>query len=552
MTPKECEQLLPCCEKELAKTTPLSLIEDGHLTVKTKDGQLKPFLPNKAQKRILTTIKALIVKNKPIRLLILKARQLGCSTLIEAIIYAFTSQKENNNSLIVADDIDGSNYLFEISKLYQEKCPKHLLVPEKKSNEKKLEFDKTHSQILIDTANHKEAGRKYTFRLVHLSEYAFFPYPDELMLGISNSVPVLPGTMIIKESTANGFNHFKKEWDEAGEENDYVKIFIPWYWAEENRMDATDFTVGNGPCKRDILKDEPVLFQQLSVEGIDFIEERLAWRRWAIRNNCKGNVVTFQQENPSTPDEAFIASGACAFDKEQLIKQLKQHKKPIGIGNIVKVDYKFKFRITSGGDFKIWEKIKPRSEEEYVVSGDACSGSGTDYAWLVARAKRTNSIAVTFKAKCDPDELAERAYLLASFLHDAEVAIENDKYGFHANLKLRGLYGNLFIQESIDKEKKAYSGKFGWETNSKTRPEMLGEMKEEIRQGAIELNDPDLIRECLTFIKNPDTKKEEAQEGCNDDGVISCAIGGAVRQLHPFTPLPKPQPYDPTQNIADY
>lgn len=536
-------------DRLLAKSKPLDLIEDNKLTIKTKEGKLQPLTPNKAQQKILLIIKALVAKKKPIRLLILKARQLGCSTLIEAIIYAYTSQRENNNSLIVADDIDGSNYLFEISKLYQEKVPIHLKTEEKRSNEKKLEFANTHSQILIDTANHKEAGRKYTFRYVHLSEYAFFPYPEDIMLGISNSVPSLPETMIIKESTANGFNHFKKEWDEAGVENDYIKIFIPWYWAEENRMSIENFTLGEGNLKSDILKDEKVLYGQMLEEKIDFIEERLSWRRWAIRNNCQGSVVKFQQENPSTPDEAFIASGDCAFAKEELIKQLKRSKPPIAVGNIVKVDFKFSFRTLNGGDFKFWEKIKPRSEEEYIISGDACSGSGTDYAWLVARAKRTNSVVATFKAKCDPDELAERAYLLGSFLHQGMVAIENDKYGFHANLKLRSIYGNMFIQESIDKEKKTVSTKFGWDTNSKTRPEMLGQMKEEIRQGALELNDSELIRECLTFIKNPDTKKEEAQDGCCDDGVISCAIGGAVRQLFPYIPLgsqrdfrPKPPP----------
>jgi len=156
----------------------------------------------------------------------------------------------------------------------------------------------------------------------------------------------------------------------------------------------------------------------------------------------------------------------------------------------------------------------------------------------VARAKRTNSVVVTYRAKCDPDQLSDKAYHLASLLHNAEVAIENDKYGFHANLKLRGIYGNLFMQESVDSEKKTVSTKFGWNTTLKTRPEMLGQLKEEIRQGAIELNNPELIRECLTFIKNPDTKKEEAQQGCNDDGVISLAIGSAVRSLHPYTPLP--------------
>ena len=74
--------------------------------------------------------------NKIIRLFILKARQLGVSTYIEALIFAITSQMENQNATIIADDLDGSNYIFDMSKLYQEKLPDHLKVATKKSNEK--------------------------------------------------------------------------------------------------------------------------------------------------------------------------------------------------------------------------------------------------------------------------------------------------------------------------------------------------------------------------------------------------------------------------------
>ena len=102
-----------------------------------------------------------------------------------------TSQQEGVNSLILADDIDGGNYLLDIIKLYHERSPEHLKPEEKKSNEKKLEFAKTHSQVLIDTANNTNAGRKYTYRYVHLSEVAFFPpnKVDEVMGGLLQTVP---------------------------------------------------------------------------------------------------------------------------------------------------------------------------------------------------------------------------------------------------------------------------------------------------------------------------------------------------------------------------
>jgi hypothetical protein len=229
---------------------------------------------------------------------------------------------------------------------------------------------------------------------------------------------------------------------------------------------------------------------------------------------------------------------------------LKKNSKPLGIGNIVKQDYKYVFRHEQHGDFKIWEKVQNRSSEEYLVAGDACSGSGIDYASLVAIGKKSNNVIATLRLKCDADELAEKAMLLASYLHNAEIAIENDKYGFHANRKLRTIYGNVFLQEQIDKETNVITQRFGWDTNSKTRPDMLGQLKQEIREGSTELYDPVLIREGLTFVKNQDTGKEAAQEGCNDDMIMARAIASAVRQMHPFQSLNESRP--PVNTIPDY
>ena len=531
---------------------PFSLIEDKHLWIKTKAGTLEILHLNRAQKHILGIIKVLKEKAKPIRLIILKARQTGCSTLIEAILYAFTSQKPNLNAFILADDKDGSNYLFEMSKLYQEKCPDHLKPLEKRSNEKKLEFDKIHSQILIDTAENKKAGREVTIQMAHLSEYAFFPYPQEVMLGLSQAVPSLPGTMIIKESTANGFNHFKDEWDKAvRKETDYIPIFIPWYWDEGYKMPAEGLIIGD-PTLGELTKQEAELATMMRKEGIDRVEERLSWRRWCIKNNCEGKVGLFQQEHPSNPDEAFIASGDCAFDKVNLARQLKLNKKPIATGNIIQDDYQWKFRADIQGDFKFFEPIKPRSQEEYIVAGDACSGSGEDYAVLVALGKRSNSIIATYRAKVDSDILADKAMRLASLLHNAEVAIENNSYGFHANLKLRSIYGNVYKQEKVDNDSGQISDTYGWVTNSKTRYDSLGELKEDIRNDCVALNDETIIRECLTFVKNKDTSKEEAISGCHDDFVITAAIACSVRRRRPYLPLPAPERIANNKMKADY
>lgn len=163
------------------------------------------------------------------------------STLIEALIYAFTSQRQNVNSLIIADDIDGANYLFGMSKLFHDELDPDLRHPLKLSNQKKLEFADRYSQILIDTADNTEAGRKYTFQFVHLSEVHYYRNAKILMLGLNQAVPELPMTMIIGETTGNGVGgYFFDQWGKAKKgETDWVPIFLAWFEHDEYRINLT-------------------------------------------------------------------------------------------------------------------------------------------------------------------------------------------------------------------------------------------------------------------------------------------------------------------------
>jgi hypothetical protein len=543
--PKAKQAFLAVMDKVIATKNPFILINEGHLTIKTKGTpteppQLKIFTLNKAQRKIFDLILKLWIENKiPIRLWILKARQLGISTLIEAIVYAVTSQQENINSVIISDDADGANYIFEMSKLYHEKCAHIFKQKEKKSNEKKLEFEGTHSQILIDTASNPAAGRKYTFRIAHLSEYAFFGKVKELMLGLSQAVPALPQTMIIKETTANGFNFAKEEWDAAvAGETDYIPIFVPWYWGEDYRMaiDAS-FIVGD-PSLGEVAKAELWLAAKMRDEGIDFIEERLAWRRWCVRNNCENKVADFRQEYPSTDYEAFVASGDSHFDKVMLVSMMEKLPKVMKFNaDIVEFNNTFELRRSPDGIFTFYEHPESNGKfyGDFTVAGDAASGSSLDYSCLEACRRSDGKQIATYHGKCDTDEMEQYAYLLASYLNEALVAIENEKFGFAVNKGLKSRYGNLYRQTKITTDGQE-TEHFGWETNSVTRPYMISCLAEDIRQGVKDINEKQAITECLTFIKNPETKKVEAAEGCNDDWVMCMAINSALRRLHPYSP----------------
>jgi hypothetical protein len=491
----------------------------------------------RAQKFLHSLIKRLWEENKIIRLFILKARQTGVTTYLQALMYSIVSQTDNINAVDIADDLDGSNYIFEMAKLYHEKMPAHLKKPVKKSNEKKLEFEGTHSQLLVDTATNKDAGRKYTFRAAHLSEYAFYKTPDDLMLGLSQSVPSMPRTMIFKETTANGFNFAKDDWDkiEAGE-SDYIGVFIPWYWDDDYTMSVQDGFIVGDPELGIVSKDEHLLIGRMRADGVDKENERLTWRRWCIRNNCgngsdQDRVLKFKQEYPSIPIEAFKASGDCYFDQNVLTKYLELKNKPVCRADVVYADFKSELRINPEGEFWFWEK--PLLGVQYIGGGDASSGSGADYSTMVIRRKDNNKIVCTYRAKIDPDELAYKAMMIGTLFNFATMAIENDKFGFAANQKLKTIYKKIYVQRSVDKLTQKVSEKYGWDTNATTRPMMLSQMQQEIREKSLIIQDERIIKECLVFIVG-ENGKVEAQEGCNDDFVIACAISGVVRQLEPI------------------
>jgi len=104
-------------------------------------------------------------------------------------------------------------------------------------NASELYFDNLDSGYRVGTAGTRGVGRSATLQLFHGSEVAFWPHAETHAAGVLQAVADEPGTEIILESTANGVgNLFHKMWRDAETgANDYIAIFVPWYWHEEYR-----------------------------------------------------------------------------------------------------------------------------------------------------------------------------------------------------------------------------------------------------------------------------------------------------------------------------
>ena len=529
---------LEAIDKEDNIKNPFLLIEEGRLSIKTKESTLIKLVLNKAQRIILETIKKLRAAGKPVRLWVLKARQEGVSTLSEGITYSLCSQRENINALIMADEKEHANNLFEMSKLYQEQLEKtnpHLAPKLKKSNEKKLEFENTHSQIIIATAENKEAAISHTFQIVHLSELAYFSDMKTVMSNLNQSVPDALNTIVIGESTANGLNEYYKQYKRAVHgKTDWTPIFIPWHWMDEYSMPLSGgmYPLEGIIFNENFTKEQFVLEEDEGRKKYRWTDEQINWRRHKIVNSLDGDIDLFRQFYPSHWEEAFRMSGANFFSREGLKQQKLKVRKPLAIGDIFFQDGKYTFRELPTGKIKIYEY--PDVHEEYIITADASEALGQDESSIYVGNKRLNQDAAVVNGQYPPEELAHVCIMLGNYYNNAVIAPENKGYGYMVCQLVFKSYGNIYWRTKTKGGSAEEMNEIGFNTNLITRPDMLARFAEEIRINNTAILDTDLYDQCTTFIINPKNKKPEAASGAQDGLVICRSIFSMIRAERPY------------------
>jgi hypothetical protein len=293
------------------------------LKIKTKDATLEPFVLNEAQQYFYKKLKEQLTKKGKVRLVIVKGRQQGLSTVIQALYFWKTIFTPNINTFILTHEAEATKNLFTMTKRYYDNFPYEISTKEDSANS--LYFEGLESGYKVGTAGNKSVGRSQTIQLFHGSEVAFWQHADMHGAGIMQTIPNSDNTYIIFESTACGIGNFfyDKYKESLTKDSDFDLVFVPWYWQKEYKREMTeDF----------ILTEEEK--QLKKVYGIT--DEQIAWRRYKIRElNTTGvkGEDKFKEEYPMNPDEAFIATNFNAYLDVNLIKdamEKEEHVEPYG------------------------------------------------------------------------------------------------------------------------------------------------------------------------------------------------------------------------------
>ena len=511
---------------------------ENYIKIRDKKNNIVPLIFNEPQLKYYNVIKNMYQQRKPIRIIILKARQMGFSTETEAIIFKNVVTHHNYNAGIVAHKEDSTANLFNMSKRMLEYLPEDIKPERKKSNAKELVFNNEQgtgldSRMKVMTAGGKGIGRSDTFTALHLSELAFWEGDKKAtMTGLLQAVPNTPDSMIIIESTANGYEYFKEMWDSAiAGENDFYPLFIGWNELKEYSMPYTGFN---------LTQEEKDLQQQYNLTL-----DQLTWRRWCIKNNCSGDINQFKQEYPICPEEAFLSTGNCYFNKENIIHRINTAPEPIITGKFTcyydgtRIRNQ-KFLEQEKGTIKIYEY--PENRVPYVIGGDT-AGEGSDYFTAHVINNITGKQVAVLKQQYNEIEYVKQIYCLGMFYNAALIGLENN-FSTYPTQKLMELnYPNQYIRKKEDVYNNKYEKSFGFRTTSITRPYILGQLQEIVHDNIEVIQDIETLREMLTFIVN-DKGRAEAEEGYHDDLVMALAISFYIRNQQRFTKFDREPKYE--------
>ena len=582
MSKKEREELalLLTEQEERKKNTPpedpvlyVRWFIERYLWIADINSNLIRFKLNNTQDRIMTIIEALWRAGIPARMVILKARKEGVSTLIEAIGFVLVVTRKLMDMKVVSYDEKSARKIYWISQRFFENLPPDMQPPTKYLTKTSLVFKSDNleksldSSIDVETAKKTKLTRGESPKILHISELAFMDYVKDILLSMRNAVSKTPDSLVVLESTAKGIgNDFHREYTSASTlkevlsgrntmegKSEYVKIFIPWWIHEKYMMKPPDdFKLVNYP--------HPVYGNEVEEKkAYNLSIEHMYWRRHTILNECGGDLDNFRQEYPANDVEAFISSGRSRFARIALTNYMRKVKPPIAIGEVKIVETLKDVYAHYGGDkpvveffedvqgnLKIWEypqfeDLRRKKPVEYLLACDAAEGKQVD---RTDARKTDNSVISVWRripyrkvaswvGKIDPDLLADIAYGIAYYYNMGWLAVENNHPGFTTNRQLIGRYPRLYYEISLDEKTQEETRNFGWHTDSTTRPFLIDSLAAVIREESAEIYDEDTIKEYQTFIKYPDGHCE-AQYGCTDDRVMADGIALMVHKLKPF------------------
>jgi len=551
-----------------------------------KDGKKVPLELYRFQVWLWGKILASLLAGKPIRVMVLKARQIGISTFFLGLIYWFITMNRYRGAFIVAQRIKESNQLFERLKTFYNSCPAQFRPDKKIFNRELIHFaaDKDdsglESKATVDSAENQDLGASFSIQYALLDEFArwerYCPDVKTALTSISNAIGRKPGTGIFIVSTGQPGSYFQEMWEDP--DNNYEKLFIPFVAEETYRITlemgayfelhiSEKQQFGNEPEAADIMRAlllewYPELdFEHNPIALEHRIFECLAWRRETIKSECGNDWRIFHQEFPLTAAQAFLKAGEAMFDQHKLASQDERIKKaaivPITCGfdrdayheNAPKDWWRSAFFEDALGHFTIYED--PILGAEYVIGADPSEGyEDSDCAaaeimkveFSDSGLQHLTEVGV-WDEPIEPDYFADLLVAAGTIYNNALLIWEVNGPGKATTLRLirSHYYSNLYWRKVFDdKVTDKRDKRWGWHSNIDTKERALLNHRALIRDNLIHFNHLGTIKQHRGY-KRAVNRNDLLKSGSRNDNIVvaSALAGMGAKEIYRFRPQKK-------------
>lgn len=538
------------------------------------------FRLNRPQRKLIKRLEKMRKAGKPIRLILLKARQWGGSTAIQ--IYMAWLQLVHEvglNSLIIAHQGTGSDEIKDMFDRMIKSYPVemlHELGDAYAPNEPKMvgvgksgnifRVPQRNCKIKIGTAERPNSCRGGDYNLVHLSEVALWKEtdgkkPEDSVRSACSGILLRPYTMIVYESTPNGVgNFFHKEYLAAKKGlSQFEAMFVAWFEIEQyelafaNDKERYEFAKKlyenrlNDEVKSD--REQPGTYlwrlwkKGATLEAIHwYVSERSKYRD-------HGDMAS---EYPSDDIEAFTFSGRKVFNVEEVEQFRSACRVPRWKGEIYGNDDEgeaalegLRFVKETDGRLFMWSDVEKSDTEEvtdrYLVIVDVCKGhtKNADYADILVLDRlpmvdgEPPVVAAEWHGHIDMDRLAWKAAQIAAYYDNALLVIESNTLETN-NTKgeaeyiltlIHDVYDRLYARkQSAEDIRQGLPKKYGYHTNPLTKKVVIYNLKVVIRQHLYVERETECLDEYNTYVET-ENGVYQAMEGYNDDRLMTRAIG---------------------------
>lgn len=440
-------------------------------------GKKVPFVPTPEQLRLADMLQT------SGRVIILKARQIGASTIVRAhFTWKALMSTEPVHSGIMSLSHESAQYLHSLDKGFIDSLPSPLSRKLDNSTARTIKFKDTGAQLRSFTAGMKGGGtRSFALTDLHLSEFAHYDDQDEVLSNAMSTVG--EGGQIVIETTANGPGDKYHKLCMEAETNGWSLFFSPWYkhaaYSKTHR-----FGIQAVPA---MTAEERKLMSKLGLT-----KDQMYWRRTMISSMGPDK---FAQEYPSTPAEAFVASS-------------KSWLQPSHFEGV-------EVRKAAGKEMCLVDP-KEMGEDPLVLGIDVASGTGGDFTAVTAVSVSTGQPVWHWHCNDEgPGRFTERVLGWIDKWDIRCILVESNAHGAVVLSRLRdlGIDENLLWGDETGKD---------WTTNKWTKIRALEELKTRLENGSISVMVEPLFRELQQLDNSGATPR--APKGGHDDLVMATAL----------------------------